>query len=124
MDFNLIFSNLQTIGYGLFLFSVCWFANFMCSLYLNIGIIKEKFSWQKLLLGVSKLCVLIIGVGSLVLAFTLIPIYFTEIGFVIPDEWQEMFNIFGLVGIVITSAITYGKQALLTISDIFKGNVN
>ncbi|MEG2079914.1 hypothetical protein [Chryseobacterium sp.] len=95
----------------------------MCSLYLNIGIVKEEFSWQKLWLGVLKLFALIIGIGALALAFTLLPVYLTEIGFPIPDEWTEMFNMLGLVGIVITSAVTYGKEALITISDIFKGGL-
>ncbi|MEG1724470.1 MAG: hypothetical protein RR313_03680 [Anaerovoracaceae bacterium] len=121
MEFTLIFSNLQIIGCGLVLFSICWFANFMCSLYLNIGIVKEEFSWQKMWLGILKLFALIIGIGALVLAFTLIPVYLTKIGFPIPDEWTEMFTMLGLVSIVITSAATYGKEALVTISNIFKG---
>lgn len=121
MDFNLILGNLQVIGYGLALFAICWFSNFMCSMYFNIGVVKDKFSLQKMLLGILKLFSLIVGIGSLVLAFTLLPEYLTKIGFPIPDEWTEMFNMLGLVAIVITSAITYGKQALATISDIFKG---
>lgn len=115
----LILESIKNIGIALLLLCMFWASNFCFSLYYNINVLKEDFSKDKIKVGIQKIIALVIGLLLLVVALTLMPQFLSAIGFVIQPEWVELFDKLGVVSIIITACMTYGKEAIQTATKIF-----
>jgi len=120
MDWNIVVKNLEIIGIAMLFYIALWMANFCLSLFYNLKIIGESFSREKMFEGMLKLLSVVVGTGLLVVCFTTLPIFMRHIGMTIPEDWDSLFNIVGIAGIIINGGMKYGKQAFEKISKIFK----
>ena len=118
-NFMTILEALSNVGVALLLFCIFWLSNFCLSLYYNIGVLKERFDKAKLILGLQKLLAVFLGLLFLVVGLTLMPEFMKYVGFGIKDEWIELFDKVGILSIIITSCLTYGKEAIETLRRIF-----
>ena len=100
--FEIIIGNLIKIGYAMAIFLCAYLANVVFSLWYNIKINCEPFSREKLAtVGLTLLCI----------AITTLPIFATEVGWTIPDEYAELFADLIIVGAVLLVACKYIKEA-------------
>ena len=100
--FEIIIGNLIKIGYAMAIFLCAYLANVVFSLWYNIKINCEPFSREKLATG---------GLTLLCIAITTLPIFATEVGWTIPDEYAELFADLIIVGAVLLVACKYIKEA-------------
>lgn len=109
--FEIIIGNLIKIGYAMAIFLCAYLANVVFSLWYNIKINCEPFSREKLATGGLKALTFIVGLTLLCIAITTLPIFATEVGWTIPDEYAELFADLVIVGAVLLVACKYIKEA-------------
>lgn len=109
--FEIIIGNLIKIGYAMAIFLCAYLANVVFSLWYNIKINCEPFSREKLATGGLKALTFIVGLTLLCIAITTLPIFATEVGWTIPDEYAELFADLIIVGAVLLVACKYIKEA-------------
>ena len=109
--FEIIIGNLVKIGYAMAIFLCAYLANVVFSLWYNIKINCEPFSREKLATGGLKALTFIVGLTLLCIAITTLPIFATEVGWTIPDEYAELFADLIIVGAVLLVACKYIKEA-------------
>lgn len=119
-DLMIVLENLKNISMSLGIFCLFWMANFLLSIHYNIDVLKERFDKNRMMSGIKKLVMVGLGMFFLVLGITLLPQFMDYIGFTIDEQWAELFDRLGVLSIIITSCLTYGKQSVLTLRDIFK----
>lgn len=93
------------------IFLCAYLANVVFSLWYNIKINCEPFSREKLATGGLKALTFIVGLTLLCIAITTLPIFATEVGWTIPDEYAELFADLIIVGAVLLVACKYIKEA-------------
>ena len=101
--FEIIIGNLIKIGYAMAIFLCAYLANVVFSLWYN--------SREKLATGGLKALTVIVGLTLLCIAITTLPIFATEVGWTIPDEYAELFADLIIVGAVLLVACKYIKEA-------------
>lgn len=109
--FEIIIGNLVKIGYAMAIFLCAFLANVVFSLWYNIKINREPFSREKLATGGLKALTFIVGLTLLCIAITTLPIFATEVGWTIPEEYAELFADLIIVGAVLLVACKYIKEA-------------
>lgn len=109
--FEIIIGNLIKIGYAMAIFLCAYLANVVFSLWYNIKINREPFSREKLATGGLKALTFIVGLTLLCIAITTLPIFATEVGWTIPEEYAELFADLIIVGAVLLVACKYIKEA-------------
>lgn len=93
------------------IFLCAFLANVVFSLWYNIKINREPFSREKLATGGLKALTFIVGLTLLCIAITTLPIFATEVGWTIPEEYAELFADLIIVGAVLLVACKYIKEA-------------
>ena len=121
LDYSIIIANMVNVGVALVFFACFWLANFSFSLYYNLGIAKESFSGKKLINGICKLIALCVGMAFLTFAISALPIFLQYIGIPLPEAWAEVFNVTAMLGVILTGALSFGKEAIKTVAAIFAG---
>ena len=81
------------------------------SLWYKSKINCEPFRREKLATGGLKALTFIVGLTLLCIAITTLPIFATEVGWTIPDEYAELFADLIIVGAVLLVACKYIKEA-------------
>lgn len=109
--FEIIIGNLIKIGYAMAIFLCAFLANVVFSLWYNIKINSEPFSREKLATGGLKAATFIVGLTLLCVAITALPIFASEVGWNIPEEYTELFADLIIVGAVLLVACKYIKEA-------------
>lgn len=117
---ELILENLKNVGIALLFYGIGWLANTSAKLYYNIEILKQDFEMSRFWNSLLKVLSVVISMTLQVIGITAIPIFVNEIGFSIPDEYLEVFNIVVIIGIIITVAIKYLVEAFNTTKEIIK----
>lgn len=123
-DYSIITANLTNVGVSLMFFGCFWLANFAFSIYYNIGVAKESFKLTKLLKGLFKLLAICFGMSCLTLAISGLPLFLQHVGIPLPEAWTEVFNVTAMLTVVLTGAVSYGKEAIATATNIFSGVKN
>lgn len=119
LDYSVVLTNLINVGVALAFFACFWLANLSFSLYYNLGVAKEGFSGKKLINGIFKLIALCIGMALLTFAISAFPIFLQYIGIPVPESWVEVFNVSAMLMVILTGAMSYGKEAIETVIAIF-----
>ena len=119
---EILITNLTNIGFAMALLSIAYVSNICFSLYYNIKISKESFDFNKLLNGVIKLIALCAGIATLAFVITLLPIYLTNIGIPIEEEFGNTFSIIAIISLFVQSIYKYIREAYETLSNILKIN--
>lgn len=109
--FEIIIGNLIKIGYAMAIFLCAYLANVVFSLWYNIKINCEPFSREKLATGGLKALTFIVGLTLLCIAITTLPIFATEVGWTIPDEYTDIFADLVIIGAVLLVSCKYIKEA-------------
>lgn len=122
--FNIILDNLMILVYPVEAFILCWFANFVSSIYYNVGIVYELFDLKKLGDGIIKMISVALTLISLSAGVIILTEYCKEIQDVmnitiLDADSIDKINIMSIVLLFAKSTLGYGKQALITVSNIF-----
>lgn len=116
--FQLFMGNLFKIGVGLAIFLCAYLSNMCFSLYNNIALLKEKWSWKKFLNGVAKAVAFLFGISLLCLSVTAIPFFADKVGWLIPAVYAEVFRDLAIVAVIFTVSSRYCFEAFITFKDI------
>lgn len=119
-DLMIVLESLKNISASLGIFCLFWMSNFSLSMYYNIDVLQEGFDKDRMISGIKKLIMVGLGMLFLVLGITLLPQFMNHVGFIVDEQWVELFDRLGILSIIITSCLTYGKQSVTTLKDIFK----
>ena len=117
---EVLYENLLRIAIAMGILSIAWSSNFFASLYYNVRLLTEAFEIHRLKDGVLKLFSVVISTALFAVAITLIPIFLQYIGTPIPNEYVELLNIVGIIGVFMKSTYMYLQQAYKTINDILE----
>lgn len=119
---SLVGASLIKVGYGVAIFAVCWLANFCVSLYKNIAIDKDNFEWKRMLNGIVKCVVVVIGTALLTIGIVCIFQYLAFCGIAIPSSLTGI-DVLTVVVIYASASIYYIKQTITTLMSCFKEEV-
>ena len=89
----------------------------------NVEILKQAFEKNRIIKGVIKGVVFIIGLSLLCITITTLPLYANSIGWVIPDEYKELFTNITLIVVVLSVSLKYVKEAYQKYVKILNSNV-
>ena len=102
-----ILINLERVGVGVLLFLIAYGSNMGFSIYLNTKILGGSFDKSKIINSLLKILAFSVGATLLCVAITGIPIFANYVGFVIPDEYSEVFENLAILGVFLVAACRY-----------------
>ena len=118
---DILLTNLTHVGMGCALFIIAYISNMLLSLWYNIKMLNQEFDYKKLLNSALKILAFGAGTSLLVIGITLVPIFANFVGFVIPDEYSEVFQNLAIIAVFIVSACKYLVEAYTKFKKILKG---
>lgn len=124
---ELILANLEIISIGLLFLFGAWTSRSLASIALNVHVLKiEKFKKEKLICGFCKIISGIVATGILIVLITTLPVFLNQyVGFIeIPPETLKLFDIFALLGAIISPTLEYCKEAYLKVKELFNIKFN
>lgn len=116
---SLIITNLSKVGIGVALFFGAYLANVGLGAWKSVKIDGTTFDWKKIGQSIIKLVVLVVSIGLLTIAVTVIPAYATYVGITIEAETIEIIDAIVIIGAFLAATITYVKDALEKLKAIF-----
>ena len=119
---ELVLENLLIIGYAVGFLGLAMLSNTCFGLWYNIKKLKKKFSWKKLFDSGLKFLVFTIGLSSLAVLITLLPVYLQYSGVQLSEEVFDIANIVIIASIFVTSIVAYTKQAITKLRNILDGS--
>ncbi|MFV0515843.1 MAG: hypothetical protein ACK5MV_00395 [Aminipila sp.] len=106
-----IIQNLLNIGYAIFIFSCAYLANMAFSIWYNVTALNQPFEWSKIRKSFLKAVVFVIGITLLCIAITMLPIFASEIGWTLPEEYTDLFQELVIVFAFLNVTCKYIKEA-------------
>ena len=108
---NAIVENLTNIGWAMLIFLAAYLANVAFSLWYNIKIQQQSFDKSKLIASALKVLTFVVGLTLLCVAITTLPLFATQVGWTIPDEYTDIFADLVIIGAVLLVSCKYIKEA-------------
>lgn len=117
----LVLSNLEMVAVFMIPFLMMRFSDICFGTILSFKDITLKFDWKKLVSGIIWGLIVAIGIAALVCGAVTLPalLEFYSITIVDTEVLSSMINVLSIVGIIVTSVITYGKDAYAKMMKIF-----
>lgn len=116
---NQVVDNLQKVGIGIGIFVLMYISNMGASIWYNVKILSEKFSWSKIKdSGIKVLCISI-SIICFCLGVTLVLPWINYAGLEIPQEFNDVLNIVAMCGVALSGIVKYGKEAFTKLQKIF-----
>lgn len=109
---DIIINALAQVGQAALLFVATYLANVLFGLYFNIRVLREEFSWRRLLLSLVKIVTFTAGMALLTVAVAALPVFAQSVGWEIPPEYVEVFSVVAIVFTFLRVALKYGLEAL------------
>lgn len=106
-----VLENFTNVGVGLIIFILAYLSNIAFSLYYNVKILGEPFDYHKLINSGLKVLSFCVGVASLVMVVTALPLFAEFVGFAIPEEYVEVFSTIAIISVPLFSACKYSLEA-------------
>lgn len=103
--------NLINIGWAMLIFLAAYLANVAFSLWYNIKIQREAFDRNKLIASGLKILTFVVGLTLLCTAITGLPLFATQVGWAIPEEYSDLFADLVIIGAVLLVSCKYIKEA-------------
>ena len=103
--------NLINIGWAMLIFLAPYLANVAFSLWYNIKIQHEAFDKDKLIASGLKIATFVVGLTLLCTAITGLPLFATQVGWTIPEEYSDLFADLVIIGAVLLVSCKYIKEA-------------
>lgn len=113
-----ILNNLTNVGSAMIIFAMAWASNCLFGLYGNIALEGEKFDWKRFLRSILKVFIFVFGLGFLVTVVTALPIFANQVGWAIPQEYQEAISSLALISVVMIVTVKYVKEAFQKFMEI------
>lgn len=108
---NAIVENLTNIGWAMLIFLAAYLANAAFSLWYNIKIQQQSFDKSKLIASALKVLTFVVGLTLLCVAITTLPLFATQVGWTIPEEYTDIFADLVIIGAVLLVSCKYIKEA-------------
>ena len=108
---NAIVENLTNIGWAMLIFLAAYLANVAFSLWYNIKIQQQSFDKSKLIASALKVLTFVVGLNLLCVAITTLPLFATQVGWTIPEEYTDIFADLVIIGAVLLVSCKYIKEA-------------
>ena len=108
---NAIVENLTNIGWAMLIFLAAYLANVAFSLWYNIKIQQQSFDKSKLIASALKVLTFVVGLTLLCVAITALPLFATQVGWTIPEEYTDIFADLVIIGVVLLVSCKYIKEA-------------
>lgn len=108
---NAVIENLINIGWAMLIFLSAYLANVAFSLWYNIKIQQQSFDKSKLIVSALKVLTFVVGLTLLCVAITTLPLFATQVGWTIPDEYTDIFADLVIIGAVLLVSCKYIKEA-------------
>lgn len=108
---NAVIENLINIGWAMLIFLSAYLANVAFSLWYNIKIQQQSFDKSKLIASALKVLTFVVGLTLLCVAITTLPLFATQVGWTIPDEYTDIFADLVIIGAVLLVSCKYVKEA-------------
>lgn len=106
-----IFQNLVNIGWAMLIFLAAYLANVAFSLWYNLKILRETFDKTKLRESCLKVLTFLVGLTLLCGAITALPIFANMVGWLVPEEYADLFADLVIIGAVLLVSCKYIKEA-------------
>lgn len=103
--------NLINIGWAMLIFLAAYLANVAFSLWYNIKILHESFDRDKLIASGLKILTFVVGLTLLCTSITALPLFATQVGWAIPEEYSDLFADLVIIGSVLLVSCKYIKEA-------------
>lgn len=113
-----IIQNLINVGWALLIFLAAYLANTVLSIWYNTKVLLERFSKEKLINGAIKCATFLVGLTLLCVAITTLPLFALQVGWVVPEEFTDLFTSLVIVGTFLLVACKYIKEAIVTLTAI------
>lgn len=108
---DIVLFNLQNAAIGLLLFVLAYVSNMCFSIYYNIRILHQEFDKQRLIDSGFKILAFGLGTILLVVAITSLPLFATQVGYVIPSEYEELLSNLTILAVFIVATCRYALEA-------------
>ena len=108
---NAVIENLINIGWAMLIFLSAYLANVAFSLWYNIKIQQQSFDKSKLIASALKVLTFVVGLTLLCVAITTLPLFATQVGWTIQDEYTDIFADLVIIGAVLLVSCKYIKEA-------------
>lgn len=110
--FVYLLNNIKLIGVLLAMYIVSFGVNVLFGIYYNTKSIKEQFSKEKLIEGLTKGAIVLIGGLLITTSISMLPSLVESLGITVEDGLFEGVSIAGVAGVLLTMTIRYLKDAI------------
>lgn len=110
--FVYLLNNIKLIGVLLAMYIVSFGVNVLFGVYYNTKSIKEQFSKEKLIEGLTKGAIVLIGGLLITTSISMLPSLVESLGITVEDGLFEGVSIAGVAGVLLTMTIRYLKDAI------------
>lgn len=121
--FYVLFENLKLVAYAAIIFVLAYGANICFSLWYNIKILKEAFSWKKLGTSLLKVMAVVIGIVLLCSAITLLPYVLSTVGLEVGESTEKFIDIITIITAIVVTCTKYIKEAYYTFVSILNSKM-
>ena len=123
--FQIVIDNLVLVGLMLGLYLLFSLSNIALGIYHNCNLRKQKFDFKRLLFGFLEVIVIGIGVFSLTVGASLLPVIFKKAQItIISDEVMQGISVLVILGIIAIGVINYANKCIQKLRTIFdKDNI-
>lgn len=105
--FEAVLMNLINIGWAMLIFLAAYISNVAFSLYYNIKILLQPFDRNKAINSGLKIAAFVVGLTLLCVAITTLPLFANQVGWVIPEEYADIFTDLVILGAVLMVSCKY-----------------
>lgn len=121
--FETLVSNFKLIGILMAMYIGSFGANVILGIYSNITGAKEEFSKEKLVQGLVRGLIVLLGCFAITCIISLLPDMVSALGVTIEDGALEGISITAMSGIIVSMIFRYLKDALQKFYTILYGEV-
>lgn len=121
--FETLCSNFKLIGILMAMFIGSFGANVLLGIYSNVAEAKNQFSKEKLIQGLVRGLIVMIGCFAITAIISLLPDMIGALGITIEDGALEGISITAMSGVIVSMIFRYLKDALQKFYTILYGEV-
>lgn len=109
---NCLLNNLRLMGILIAMYVGSFGANVLLGLYENISLAKEEFSKEKLINGLCKGGIVLLGSLLITIIISLLPDTLAAIGITVEEGMLDGISIVAIAGVMVSTILRYLKDAI------------
>ena len=110
--FEVLLENVKLIGILILSYLGSWGINTLLGIYYNLKTVKESFSKAKLLSGLGRGGIILVGGLMITAIISLLPVILQNFGISADNQLFENVSVIAMVGVLLTTILRYLKDAL------------